>query len=301
MGSLWNRSGVIERYGADDLPARSAKAYFFLGGTTSPMTVYADAGEASAHPHPVVADSNGRWPNIFVPYTLSYDVLVQNEFNVELTYTQEIPNPDPVELTVEVPPPDPGDPPEELPASVLLATGMTHWEPIQVTKIGFVRCNGRTIGNGVSGGTERANADCEALFAYLWNAMANAQAAVSGGRGASPAADFTAGKTIALPDLRGALPIGLDNMGNIAGGFFGTGWATPSTVGSPIIPGSILGTNIQTITFNSFTQVPGFPGILVATSATAIPGVPSPPPLGATSNVTLKIMRVVTGTWYMKL
>jgi hypothetical protein len=252
------------------------------------MTVYADAGEASAHPQPVVADSNGRWPNIFVPYTLSYDVRVVNEFNTELTYTLEIPNPDPVEVTVEVPPPDPGDPPEELPASVLLATGMTHWEPIQGAKTGFVRCNGRTIGNAVSGGAERANADCEALFTYLWNALANAQAAVSGGRGASAAADFTAGKTIDLPDLRGALPIGLDGMGNSLGGFFPS---TPSTSPSYFdIPGYSTGVNIQTI---SFTTIP------VAT-ASPTPGVLAVTAPGGSVTVS-NVPRVVTGTWYMKL
>lgn len=78
---------------------------------------------------------------------------------------------------------------------------------------GWVLASGRTIGNAVSGGTERANADTETLYTLIYNSMANAEAAVSGGRGASAAADFAAGKTIVLPDLRGRLSIGDDNMG----------------------------------------------------------------------------------------
>ena len=46
MGSLWNRSGTIERYGASDLKAGGAKAYFYEAGTTNAMIVYEDAGEA---------------------------------------------------------------------------------------------------------------------------------------------------------------------------------------------------------------------------------------------------------------
>jgi len=73
--------------------------------------------------------------------------------------------------------------------------------------------SGRTIGNATSGGTERANADTSDLFALLWNSMADAQAPVSGGRGASAAADFAASKTITLPDARGRAIFGKDDMG----------------------------------------------------------------------------------------
>jgi microcystin-dependent protein len=321
MGSLWNRSGVVERYGADDLPARDAKAYFFLGGTTSPMTVFADSGEASAHPHPVVADANGRWPNVFVPYTLSYDVQVLNQFDVELTYTQEIPNPDPVELTVTAPP-----------ITNILQTGMAHWEPIQGTKTGYVRCNGRTIGNTVSGATERANTDCSALFVYLWGALADSQASVSGGRGASADADFIAGKTIALPDLRGALPIGLDNMGNTAGGFFPS--AVPIVTGDFTTPGSSGGGNTVTLStaqlpnhthtfsltthshtydhYNSLVLAASGPagnqvwqGVVTANTGSTGSGTPGggDGTVGATGSgaPASNVPRVITGTWYIKL
>lgn len=81
---------------------------------------------------------------------------------------------------------------------------------------GWVLASGLTIGNASSSATGRANADTEDLFTLLWNSFANAQLAVSGGRGASAAADYAANKTIALPDLRGRSVFGLDTMGGSA-------------------------------------------------------------------------------------
>lgn len=81
---------------------------------------------------------------------------------------------------------------------------------------GCLWADGKTIGNASSGATSRAHADTKALFVKLWNSMANAQAPVSGGRGASADADFDAGKTIALPDLRGRVLAGKDDMGGTA-------------------------------------------------------------------------------------
>lgn len=97
---------------------------------------------------------------------------------------------------------------------------------------GWVRANGRTIGNASSSATERANADTETLFTFLWNNFADAQCAVSSGRGASAAADYAANKTIALPSMRGRAPFGLDDMGNTAAGVLGTVITNQTTNGA---------------------------------------------------------------------
>ncbi len=81
---------------------------------------------------------------------------------------------------------------------------------------GYVMASGRTIGSAASGATERANADTEALYTLLWESMADAQAPVASGRGASAAADFAANKALQLPDCRGRARIGKDNMGGSA-------------------------------------------------------------------------------------
>jgi microcystin-dependent protein len=101
-------------------------------------------------------------------------------------------------------------------------------------RAGYVRLNGRTIGNGASAATERANADTEALFTFLWGKDSNLT--VSGGRGASAAADFAAGKRLTLPDWRGRVPACVDGFGNSV-----TGRISASGTGNPGLDGSVLG------------------------------------------------------------
>lgn len=100
---------------------------------------------------------------------------------------------------------------------------------------GYVRLNNLTIGSALSGATERANADCQNLFQYLWGV--DPSLVVSGGRGASAAADWAANKQLATPDWRGYALGALDDMGNVAAGrlspaFFGS---------SPLILGAFGG------------------------------------------------------------
>jgi hypothetical protein len=72
---------------------------------------------------------------------------------------------------------------------------------------GWLFLNGDTIGDAASGADEE-DAAYETLFGLIWDGMADGQAAVSGGRGASAAADWGAGKTITLPNSRGRANVG---------------------------------------------------------------------------------------------
>lgn len=93
MPAYWNRSGTIERYGSD-LPAAGAKAYFFSGGTLTALTVYEDAAGNTAHPTPVVADADGRWPDVFIATASgAFDVQVTTSGGFQLSYSVNIPNP----------------------------------------------------------------------------------------------------------------------------------------------------------------------------------------------------------------
>src|SRR5262245_8519775 len=230
MGSLWNRSGTIERY-ADDLKAGGAKAYFFEGGTTTPLTVYHNSAQTSSHPHPVVADANGRWPNTFVPFIVSYDVRVTTADGVQLSFTEQIPNANPADEVVSVDPED------------LVQTGMIHAELVNSPKTGYVRLNGRTMGSAASGATERANDDTLNLYSYLWTNVTDTICPVSTGRGATPAADFAANKTITLPTCQGTGLVGLDDMGGGAANAF-TGLTFVS--GGATTVGSLIGNNHPT-------------------------------------------------------
>lgn len=68
---------------------------------------------------------------------------------------------------------------------------------------GWLMCDDGTIGNSGSAGTTRAHEDCQALFTLLWNNVNDTHAPVASGRGASAAADWDAGKTIALTKMLG--------------------------------------------------------------------------------------------------
>ena len=85
-----------------------------------------------------------------------------------------------------------------------------------VAPLSFVMADGRTIGDATSTATSRANADPVGLFTLLWNITNNAQCAVSGGRGASAAADFAAHKTLALPNHSGRGMAGRDDLSGTA-------------------------------------------------------------------------------------
>jgi len=101
-------------------------------------------------------------------------------------------------------------------------TGIMGDTALDVAPAGAVLCSGRTIGNASSGATERANADTEALFYLLWTYYDNTILPLqdsSGNpvsRGSSAAADFAANRRLPLPDLRGRMTVGRDNMGGSA-------------------------------------------------------------------------------------
>lgn len=96
----------------------------------------------------------------------------------------------------------------------ILTTGMVADFLSMNPPEGWVSGNGKTIGNVGSGATERANADTYNLFKYLWTNFSNSVLAVSTGRGSTADADWTALKTIALPDFRGRVLVGHDSLNN---------------------------------------------------------------------------------------
>jgi hypothetical protein len=233
MGRPWEHSNQIE-WNNNGAQAAGATATFFAGGTTTPLTVYQDASESTPHPNPVVADGNGRWPLVVIPFVASYDVRVATAGGTQLYYSRELPNPDPIEASVD-----------SVDDTQLIQTGQIIFEPKGGTLAGFVRCNGRTIGSASSGATERANADTAALYEYNWNNFADAILPVTGGRGASAAADFAANKPIALLDGRSGVLRGTDDMGASAAGLLG---AASFATGNAITGGSVCGANGHTLT-----------------------------------------------------
>jgi hypothetical protein len=157
---------------------------------------------------------------------------------------------------------------------MVLSTGDVKWRMQTGTLTGFVRMNGRTIGSAASGATERANADTADLYTYLWTNFSDALAPVSGGRGASAAADFAANKTITIPTMQGYGPAGLDDMGNSAANVAQRSTTISTTNGSPtttVLSSSGLGIGMVVVSANvpAGTTVTNVNGTTVTLSANA--------------------------------
>lgn len=204
MATLWFKS-FDQMRNVNGVAYPGAVAYFYDGGTTSPRVVYAENALTTPLGSSVTADSAGMFPAVYLP-SGTYNFLITSATGVQLAAGGPV-DPAPTVSTGGGGTTDP---------TLLFSTGDVMWIPASGTKTAWVRLNGRTIGNAASGATERANADTSALFTFLWNNNNNTVCPVSGGRGASAAADYAANKTIQLVDMRGRVPAGLDDMGNSA-------------------------------------------------------------------------------------
>jgi hypothetical protein len=203
-------------------PLNGGKLYFFQAGTTTPQSAYADSGLTIALANPITLDSAGRIPQFF---------LADGTIKIRLTNAAGVTQVAADGVMVIGASSGSGSGSVVDPTTVL-AVGDLKARYGTGALSGFVRANGRTIGSATSGASERANADCQELFEYLWTEDANLT--VSTGRGASAAADWAANKTIVLPDWRGRALAFLDDMGNSAAGrltatYFG---ATATTLGA---------------------------------------------------------------------
>jgi hypothetical protein len=215
---------LSQQFDAQGKPLSGGKLYFFQAGTSTPQNSYQDVALSLVNANPITLDASGRVPAFY---------LADGQIKIRLTDQAGVTILAVDNLLVIGPSSGAGSPPS-VDATTILATGDVKARYGTGTLLGWVRLNGRTIGSATSGASERANADCQALFEYLWTTDANL--AVSGGRGASANADWTANKTIALPDGRGRVLAALDDMGGAAAGrltatYFGTGATTLGAAG----------------------------------------------------------------------
>ncbi len=207
---------LSQQLDSNGTPLVGCRLYVVQAGTTStPQNAYQDAALTLVLPNPIICDAYGRIPAFFVADG-SIKLRLTKSNGVQVFSQDGI-------LVVGASSGGGGGSPVD--ATTILATGDLKARYGTGVLTGFVRANGRTIGSATSGATERANADTQTLFEYLWDADANLT--VSTGRGASAAADWSANKTIALPDWRGRALAFLDDMGNSAAGrltssYFGT-------------------------------------------------------------------------------
>jgi microcystin-dependent protein len=212
--------------------ALGCKLYVIQAGTTSaPQNVYQDTGLTTLRPNPMTCDASGRLPQWFVADGLIKLRLTDKNGVQIFPLTGDSGD----NLLVIGPSSGGGGGGGTIDPTTIATTGDVKATYGIGPVTGWVRMNGRTIGSATSGATERANSDTQALFTYLYTTDANL--AVSGGRGASAAADWAANKTIALPDQRGRVLAGMDGMGSTVAGrltstYFGSGDLLGSAAGS---------------------------------------------------------------------
>lgn len=208
MAGFWPLS-LLQRVDRNGRPYIGAKAYFYEALTLDPLTVYQDYGLGTPHPFPIQSDGNGMFPAVFLDEADGF-------YRFRITTSGGETLLDLTQMPIIGPTAGEGGSEEPVDPNRIWKTGDLKARYGTGTHAGWVRANGRTIGSATSGATERANADCQALYELLWNAASNTILPVAGGRGANASADWSANKAIALPDLRGRTIAGLDDMGNVA-------------------------------------------------------------------------------------
>lgn len=212
------------------LPMAGCQLSVFVGATQALAMLFSDIGLTVALPNPLTGDAGGRIPMFFV---------ADGIYRIRLTDSTGVTTNGGFD-TAQVPSIGPssgggGGGGGSVDPTAIATTGDIKPRLSADIVPGWVRINGKTIGNATSGASERANNDTQNLFTYIWTNFTDAICPVSGGRGGTPAADFAASKTIALFDLKGRTLVGFDDMGaasaaRLAAALFGTGNGT--TVGS---------------------------------------------------------------------
>ncbi len=164
----------------DGAPLAGGFLYTYEAGGEVPKATYTDDSAETENENPIELDANGECDVWILP---GYYKFVLKDADEVTQWTKD---------RISLP---------------IVENGFSTGDLKPTTKIvadtGWVLMNDLTIGNAESGATGRANADTEDLYLHLWNTFANAQCAVSTGRGASAAVDYADGKTLALPKALG--------------------------------------------------------------------------------------------------
>jgi hypothetical protein len=228
-------------------PLAGCQVTFFVAGTVGTLqNNYADFGLTTPQANPLSCDQAGRVPMFWLADGL-IQVRLTDSFGLQV-----------IDTTMQVLGPSSGgggggstvDP------TTIASTGDLKWRLDKTQVAGWVRINGLTIGSATSGASERANADTQALYIYIWNTYSqpsgNTNCPVVGGLGANALADFSANKQITLSDTRARTVMGFDDMGNsAAGGYAGV----PFTFGNATFAGSFAGANSTTLTLAQLPSI----------------------------------------------
>jgi len=227
-GTLFGLS-LSQRVDLNGMPSAGWRLYLYQANTSTPVNSYQDTALTVLNPWPIAADAYGMMRQFWLADG-SYRARATSS-DGSITYFDQ-------QTILALGASSGALPTGGVDPTAIHQTGDVMWLDRQGTRTGWVRDNGRTLGSATSGASERANADCQALFEFLWNNFPDSICAVGSGRGLSSLADWTGSKQITLPDHRGFVLIGLDDMGNSAAGRL---TSVPVSIGSVTTPGSAIG------------------------------------------------------------
>ena len=227
-------------------PDAAWKLYLYSAASSTPVTAYKDTGLTTGqeHPWPIPADANGMMPAFWLADGSYRARGTSSDGSRQFFDMSSV-----LALGASS---GSGGSGTSVDPTAIFQTGDVIWLDRSGTRSGWVRDNGRTVGSATSGATERANSDCETLFEFLWNTYSDTICPVVGGRGASASADWTANKQITLPDKRGYVPGGLDDMGNSAASRYA---GVPVVSGDVTTAGSIIGETSKALTQGNLPNV----------------------------------------------
>jgi len=92
-----------DAFDTNGVPRGGAKLYFYESGTSTPQTTYSDAALTTPNANPVVADSAGVWPAIFLPNTQNFRVVLTDANDVSVWTADPYSPPDSSGGTIWVP------------------------------------------------------------------------------------------------------------------------------------------------------------------------------------------------------
>jgi len=194
---------LVQQMTINGTPLAGCLVYFYQAGTVStPQNVYQDFGLSIPAANPLTCDQYGRVPMFWIANGLIHVRLTDPSGLVYLDTTMQVLGPSSGS----------GGGGSTVDPTTISSTGDIKFRMTSETVTGWVKLNGTTIGNATSGATGRANADTQNLFVYFWTNCTNGHCPVSGGRGASALADYSASKTLQVPDMRDRMLAGRDCM-----------------------------------------------------------------------------------------
>jgi len=233
-GTLFGLS-LSQRVDLNGIPAVGWLLYLFQANTSTPVNSYQDVALTVLNPWPIAADAYGMMRQFWLADG-SYRARATSQ-DGSITYFDQL-------SILALGPSSGAAPSGGVDPTTTFQTGDVMWLDRQGVRAGWVRDNGLTIGNAVSGGSERANEDCRALYTFLWNNFADNICPVAGGRGSNPNSDFDAPKLLGMPDKRDCSIKGLDGMGNVPGTHLDPTIVPILTPGATFdTPGCLIGNN----------------------------------------------------------